>query len=118
MTCPVASSPGSGTFIAIVIELGFFTTNATSTLLTFSGMYLNHNRYHVLFQYLSGFGPIFYTTHTNEEPIFFALTLSPLLMHTSINPSFLVPFALTLLFINFNHTLIISALHFNLSCFK
>ena len=42
--CPVAGSPGSGTFIAIVIELGFFTTNATSILLAFSGMYLNHNR--------------------------------------------------------------------------
>lgn len=44
LTCPVAGSPGSGTFIAIVIELGFFTTNATSILLAFSGMYLNHNR--------------------------------------------------------------------------
>lgn len=27
----------------------------------------NHNRAHMLFQYLSGFEPIFYTTHTNEE---------------------------------------------------
>ena len=44
MTYPVAGSSGSGPFIAIVIELGFFTTNATSTLLAFSGMYLNHNR--------------------------------------------------------------------------
>ena len=24
----------------------------------------------MLFQYLSGFEPIFYTTHTNEEPTF------------------------------------------------
>ena len=28
----------------------------------------NHNRAHMLFQYLSGFEPILYTTHTNEEP--------------------------------------------------
>ena len=30
----------------------------------------NHNRAHMLFQYLSGFEPILYTTHTNEEPFF------------------------------------------------
>ena len=27
----------------------------------------------MLFQYLSGFEPILYTTHTNEEPIFFII---------------------------------------------
>ena len=32
----------------------------------------NHNRAHMLFQYLSGFEPILYTTHTNEEPSFIA----------------------------------------------
>ncbi|MDY6361561.1 MAG: hypothetical protein SPL23_10360, partial [Lachnospiraceae bacterium] len=28
----------------------------------------NHTEVHMLFQVLSGFKPIFYTTHPNEEP--------------------------------------------------
>ena len=43
MTCPVAGSPGSGAFIATVIELGFFITDTTSALLTFGGMYFDHD---------------------------------------------------------------------------
>ena len=36
----------------------------------------NHNRAHMLFQYLSGFEPILYTTHTNEEPCIVGYGLS------------------------------------------
>ena len=43
MSCPVAGSPGSGTLIAIIVELGFLTADTTSALLTFGGMYFNHD---------------------------------------------------------------------------
>ena len=43
MSCPVAGSPGSGTLIAIIIEIGFFTADTTPALMTFGGVYLYHD---------------------------------------------------------------------------
>ena len=45
----------------------------TLSFTIFSGQ-KNYNRAHMLFQVLCGFEPIFYTTHPNEEPIFFNIT--------------------------------------------
>ena len=46
----------------------------TLSFTIFSGQ-KNYNRAHMLFQVLCGFEPIFYTTHPNEESIFFIAML-------------------------------------------
>ncbi len=43
----------------------------TLSFTIFSGQ-KNYNRAHMLFQVLCGFEPIFYTTHPNEESVFFS----------------------------------------------
>lgn len=42
----------------------------TLSFTIFSGQ-KNYNRAHMLFQVLCGSEPIFYTTHPNEEPLFY-----------------------------------------------
>jgi hypothetical protein len=43
MSCPIAGSPGSGTLIAVIIELGFFPADTTPALLPFGCMNLDND---------------------------------------------------------------------------
>ena len=54
----------------------------TLSFTIFSGQ-KNYNRAHMLFQVLCGFEPIFYTTHPNEEPVFYLYILVKI-KHTKI----------------------------------
>ena len=82
MSCPVASSPGSTSIVTLSIQvcltfrivlIDFLLSICNFFLVDFFFAKKNHTEVHMLFQVLSGFKPIFYATHPNEEPYYFTI---------------------------------------------